>query len=117
MPPAQTQPLDGHAASSSKGPSPSGNSVLICLLHLDLRIADNPLWHFAHLETQQKGRYPNPHTPRPSDLSSKATQVLPVFVFDEREYELSGLPNYQRKGPEARTRVYGFWKTGAFRTR
>lgn len=116
MPP-QTQSLDGRAASSSKTPSSSGQSVLICLLHLDLRIADNPLWHFAHLDTLQKGGYRNPHTPRPSDLTSKATQLVPLFVFDEREYELSGLPRYQRKGPEARTKVYGFWKTGAFRTR
>lgn len=51
------------------------------------------------------------------DLYSTADYLMPVYVFDEREIELSGLPGYQRKGPEARTQVYGFWKTGSFRAR
>lgn len=50
-------------------------------------------------------------------LSSNAEYLLPVYVFDEREIELGGLPGYKRKGPEARTKHYGFWKTGASRTR
>ena len=50
-------------------------------------------------------------------LHSTATHLVPVYVFDEREIELSGLPDYQRKGPEARTPQCGFWKTGGFRAR
>lgn len=100
----------------------SQKSVLICLLRLDLRIHDNPLFYYAH------------QTPRPilnsatktvdlnsigddDLLGSTSDYLLPVYVFDEREMELSGLPGYQRKGPEARTKEYGFWKTGGFRAR
>lgn len=50
-------------------------------------------------------------------MSTQADYVLPLFVFDERIIELSGLPDYQREGPEARTPEYGFWKTGGFRVR
>ena len=45
------------------------------------------------------------------------THVLPLYVFDERFIELSGLPGYERQGPEARTRLGKFWRTGAFRAR
>lgn len=50
-------------------------------------------------------------------LYSTADFLLPIFVFDEREIELSGLPGYKRQGPEARTQIFGFWKTGGFRAR
>lgn len=42
---------------------------------------------------------------------------MPLYVFDERFVELSGFPGYEREGPEARTRLCGFWRTGAFRAR
>lgn len=124
--------MDGSASSSSPSASDGGSattagsdagrSVLICLLRLDLRIHDNPLFHYAHqtpkpiLSTVEK----TVDLSKLEDealLSSTADYLLPVFVFDEREMELSGLPGFQRKGPEARTKVYGFWKTGGFRTR
>lgn len=118
---SSASPSASHGGTSTLG-SEVGRSVLICLLRLDLRIHDNPLFYYAH------------QTPKPIvstaektvDLSkledeallgSTADYLLPVFVFDEREMELSGLPGYQRKGPEARTKEYGFWKTGGFRTR
>lgn len=43
--------------------------------------------------------------------------MLPLYVFDERSLELSGLPGYVRQGPEARTRLCGFWRSGVLRTR
>jgi deoxyribodipyrimidine photo-lyase len=52
-----------------------------------------------------------------SGLHSQADYLLPLFVFDERTMELSGLPGYERRGPEARTQNYGFWKTGGYRAR
>lgn len=55
--------------------------------------------------------------PEERQFKSQSTTLLPLYVFDEREIELSGLPNYRRKGPEARTKEYKFWKTGAFRAR
>ncbi|KAK0553888.1 hypothetical protein OC846_000737 [Tilletia horrida] len=51
------------------------------------------------------------------ELYSQSEYLVPLYVFDEREIELSGLPAYKRSGPEARTEHYGFWKTGGFRTR
>jgi len=63
-------------------------------------VHDNALFHAAH-DSHHKD----------------VTHVLPVFVFDERFVELSGLPDYQRQGPEARTRQFNFWRTGAFRAR
>jgi hypothetical protein len=63
-------------------------------------LTDNALFHHSH------------------DTShSDVTHVLPLFVFDERFIELSGLPGYKREGPEARTRLCKFWRTGAFRAR
>lgn len=118
------------ALNDNKPPAPqevnSGEKkkVLICLLRLDLRINDNPLFHFAHIaESSQysppkqsvkfnEGRFPDER-----ELSSTATHLVPLYVFDEREIELSGLPDYQRRGPEARTADFGFWKTGGFRAR
>lgn len=55
--------------------------------------------------------------PPERELFSRSRYLLPLYVFDEREIELSGLPGYERKGPEARTREFRFWKTGAFRAR
>ncbi|GAA5850868.1 hypothetical protein JCM9279_006223 [Rhodotorula babjevae] len=77
-----------------------GRKVVITLHRNDLRVHDNALFHAAH-DSHHKD----------------VTHVLPVFVFDERFVELSGLPNYQRQGPEARTRQFNFWRTGAFRAR
>lgn len=52
-----------------------------------------------------------------SAKNKQVTHVLPLYVFDERFIELSGLPGYERTGPEARTRLFGFWRTGVFRAR
>lgn len=119
---SSSSPSVSHGDSASSVDSDAGRSVLICLLRLDLRLHDNPLFYYAH------------QTPKPMVstaektvdfskleeeelLGSTADYLLPVFVFDEREIELSGLPGYKRRGPEARTKEYGFWKTGGFRTR
>ncbi|KAK0534292.1 hypothetical protein OC835_002712 [Tilletia horrida] len=64
---------------------------------------------------QIQGRHES--KPEDGELYSQAEYLVPLYVFDEREIELSGLPAYRRKGPEARTEHYGFWKTGGFRTR
>lgn len=108
-------PLPQKARSLICGPAPppltdpppprlSLSIVRPCSLFLSLlalhSVHDNALFHAAH------------------DAKHKdVTHVLPVFVFDERFVELSGLPGYQRQGPEARTRQYKFWRTGAFRAR
>ncbi|CAO1625863.1 unnamed protein product [Parajaminaea phylloscopi] len=96
-------------------------SVLICLLRFDLRISDNALWHCAHREEPLPPHPNHPlnanKLPQERELFSRSRYLVPLFVFDEREIELSGLPGYERRGPEARTREFKFWKTGAFRAR
>lgn len=42
---------------------------------------------------------------------------MPLYVFDERSIELSGLPGFVREGKEARTRLCKFWRTGPYRAR
>ncbi|GAA5855071.1 hypothetical protein JCM8547_002369 [Rhodosporidiobolus lusitaniae] len=75
--------------------------VILTIHRNDLRITDNALFHAAH----------------DPDASHGATHVLPLYVFDERFIELSGLPGFVREGPEAKTRLCGFWRTGAFRAK
>lgn len=65
-----------------------------------LRVHDNAVLHAAH-----------------AAANSDVTHLMPLYVFDERSIELSGLPGYKREGPEARTRLCGFWRTGVFRAR
>ncbi|BGO99095.1 hypothetical protein NBRC10513v2_000199 [Rhodotorula toruloides] len=77
-----------------------GRKVVLTLHRNDLRMHDNELLHAAH-----------------DSSHSDVTHVLPLYVFDERFVELSGFPGYEREGPEARTRLCGFWRTGAFRAR
>lgn len=107
---------------ASDGQGQGQRSVLICLLRFDLRIHDNPLFHYAHIPHPPPQHFsPKAHFQDrlvdEHDLHSTADYLLPVYVFDEREIELSGLPGYERQGPEARTQHFGFWKTGGFRAR
>ncbi|GAA6058499.1 hypothetical protein JCM10212_006938 [Sporobolomyces blumeae] len=74
-------------------------NITLTLHRSDLRLHDNVLISKAH------------------DQKSDATHVLPIYVFDERFIELSGFPGYEREGPPAKTRVCGFWRTSAFRSR
>ncbi|EPQ30218.1 uncharacterized protein PFL1_02334 [Pseudozyma flocculosa PF-1] len=118
-------PTSASNSSSSRSRSPgsdTGRSILICLLRLDLRVHDNALFYYAHQQPKpilsSGGKTVDlSQLEDEALLGSTSDYLLPVFVFDEREMELSGLPGYKRKGPEARTRHYGFWKTGGFRTR
>ncbi|KDE04978.1 hypothetical protein MVLG_04626 [Microbotryum lychnidis-dioicae p1A1 Lamole] len=74
--------------------------VIVALMRNDLRIHDQALFHAAH-----------------SQNNTDVTHLLPLYVFDERQIELSALPDYQRQGPEARTRIYKFWRTGVYRAK
>ncbi|GAC97129.1 hypothetical protein PHSY_004714 [Pseudozyma hubeiensis SY62] len=120
---SSTSPSASHGGTSTTLDSEAGApSVLICLLRLDLRIHDNPLFYYAHqthkpIVSSAEKTVDLSKLEDEALLGSTADYLLPVFVFDEREMELSGLPGYHRKGPEARTKEYGFWKTGGFRTR
>ncbi|CAE7129696.1 unnamed protein product [Rhizoctonia solani] len=79
--------------------------IAIALLRNDLRISDNPILYAAR------------DTPG-------ITHLLPLFVFDERQVELSGVVGYRDAHhskdnplPTAKTRICGFWRTGRHRVR
>lgn len=69
------------------------------LANIQRRLHDNASLYYAH------------------NSKNGATHVLPIYVFDERHVECSGLPGFKRKGSEARTRLCGFWRSGVFKTR
>jgi deoxyribodipyrimidine photo-lyase len=77
--------------------------IAIALLRNDLRVSDNPILYAAR-------------------DAPGATHLLPLFVFDERQIELSGVEGFRDTRsssyvalPEARTRICGFWRTGRHR--
>lgn len=79
--------------------------IAIALLRNDLRVSDNPILYAAR------------DAPR-------ATHLLPLFVFDERQIELSGVQGFRealssgnRALPSTKTRICGFWRTGRHRAR
>lgn len=84
-------------------------SLTIALFRNDLRIHDNPILTHSNLSIVKDGKGSIIRKDKISDY------VLPLYVFDERQVELSGLDGYQPKGPPARTQVCGFWRTGRHR--
>ncbi|KDN45210.1 hypothetical protein RSAG8_05125, partial [Rhizoctonia solani AG-8 WAC10335] len=79
--------------------------IAIALLRNDLRISDNPILYAAR-------------------DAPGITHLLPLFVFDERQVELSGVVGYRgarHSGdeplPMAKTRICAFWRTGRHRVR
>lgn len=81
--------------------------TLIYLLRRDLRIVDNPILHeIGKLHSQSQ---------RPFD------NVLPIYVFQAHEMEVSGLipANSDAKSPypEARSDVGKFWRCGPLRAK
>jgi len=79
-------------------------SVLVAVLRNDLRVLDHPIFHAAHFQ---------------DSVSSKVKYVLPVYCFDERQIELSGIEGYTKvdASRQAKTRVGQFWKCGIHRTK
>lgn len=83
--------------------APSQPCILIALLRNDLRIVDHPIFHAAHS----------------GSLGNRVTHILPVYVFDERQIELSGIQGYSKAAPNkfAKTPIAGFWKCNVHRTK
>lgn len=82
--------------------------VLILLLRRDLRLTDNPIFHAI----SQTGN------------SLRPTHLLPVFVFNATQVEVSGFvsgsggtTSTASPFPEARSRVGGFWRCGPHRAK
>ncbi|KAG8747837.1 hypothetical protein FRC10_011283 [Ceratobasidium sp. 414] len=70
--------------------------IAVVLLRNDLRVSDNPILYAAR-------------------DAPGTTHLLPLFIFDERQIELSGVKGYNGSAHEARTRICGFWRTGRHR--
>jgi deoxyribodipyrimidine photo-lyase len=82
----------------------AAENVLIYVLRRDLRLDDNPVFHeIARLYLSGKARF---------------THVLPLYVFNARQIEVSGFFTGSRSPyPEARSRVGKFWRCGPHRAR
>ncbi|KAG9239146.1 putative cryptochrome DASH, mitochondrial [Amylocarpus encephaloides] len=82
---------------------PSTN-VLIYVLRRDLRVSDNPIFHF--LATCKDHGF---------------THLLPLYVFPAHQIEVKGFipENEEAKSPypEARSRLASFWRTGPHRVK
>lgn len=80
----------------------SQGKVLLYLVRRDLRVSDNPILH--HITTREGG----------------FTHLLPVFIFNARQIEISGfIKNDKATSPfrEARSRVGGYWRCGPHRAK
>jgi deoxyribodipyrimidine photo-lyase len=79
-------------------------SVLIYVLRRDLRLDDNPIFHeISQLYLSGQARF---------------THVLPLYVFNARQIEVSGFFTDSRSPyPEARSNVAKFWRCGPHRAR
>lgn len=80
----------------------SKGKILVYLVRRDLRVADNPILH--HLTTNSDHGY---------------THLLPIYVFDPLQIEISGFLKHGEKSPysEARSAVGGYWRTGPHRAK
>lgn len=83
-------------------------NILLAVLRNDLRLHDHPIFS-ACAEP----------TPPSAAFDREVTHVLPVYVLDQAQIEVGGLPELQKgaKGGEAKTRVAGFWRCGEPRVR
>jgi deoxyribodipyrimidine photo-lyase len=77
-------------------------NTLIYLLRRDLRVADNPILH--SLSTNKDHSF---------------THVLPLYIFNAQQLEVSGFLQEGEKSPykEARSQVAGFWRCGPHRAK
>ncbi|KAH8171651.1 FAD binding domain of DNA photolyase domain-containing protein [Sarocladium implicatum] len=80
----------------------SKGKILVYLVRRDLRVADNPILH--HLTTKSDHGY---------------THLLPIYVFDPLQIEISGFLKNGEESPysEARSAVGGYWRTGPHRAK
>lgn len=88
--------LDGHDMTMKPG------SVLVYLIRRDMRVADNPILY--HLTTSTDHGY---------------THLLPIYVFDPLQIEVSGFLKDGEASPypEARSAVGHYWRTGPHRAK
>lgn len=103
--------------------------ILLYILRRDIRLSDNPIFHFAsHQANQTKSRTSPSNSDRrdyDGSLTSEHgdapfTHLLPVYIFSANQIEVSGFlssPSDQCPYPEARSQVAGVWRTGPHRAK
>ncbi|EJD02416.1 cryptochrome, partial [Fomitiporia mediterranea MF3/22] len=75
--------------------------ILIYILRHDLRLADNPVFTAA------------------STTNATFTHLIPLFILNPTQYEISGFlkPDEKSPFPEARSRLGQFWRCGPYRAK
>ncbi|KAF1851782.1 cryptochrome DASH [Cucurbitaria berberidis CBS 394.84] len=103
--------------------------ILLYILRRDIRLSDNPIFHFASHRTKQtkSSRSPSNSDKRNRDDSltsehgdANFTHVLPIYIFSANQIEVSGFlssPSDQCPYAEARSAVAGVWRTGPHRAK
>lgn len=119
-----------------------GPNVLIYILRRDLRTEDNPILHHLAASTSGSSSSSTPATDenRDRDNASRTgqdesgdghdhahghsyghgfTHLLPVYIFQPNQIEVSGLvlPDHASPYPPARSAVANFWRCGPHRAR
>jgi deoxyribodipyrimidine photo-lyase len=90
-------------------------NILLTVLRSDLRLSDNLLFHLAQEQTPPPSAFPK----KSNQFRKEVTHLLPIYIYDQRQIEVGGLPGLVKGGKkeEARTRTAGFWRCGEHRTR
>lgn len=109
--------------------SNSQTRILLYILRRDVRLADNPAFHFAsqHLKRGKNSASSSISEKRNRDdplISEHGgapfTHLLPVYVFPAKQVESSGFlasPSDRCPYPEARSEVAKVWRTGPHRVK
>lgn len=103
--------------------------IALYLLRHDVRLSDNPVFHFAAQQADQSNssRSPAPSDnptrddhPKSKDNNAQFTHLLPVYVFPANQIEVSGFlssASDRSPYPEARSPIAGIWRTGPHRVK
>lgn len=109
--------------------STSHARVALYILRRDVRLSDNPVFHFASRQYQRSRNSPSPPVGegrnREASLTSEhgstpITHLLPIYVFPAHQIESSGFlssPSDRNPYPEARSQVARVWRTGPHRAK
>ncbi len=99
--------------------------ILLYILRRDIRLSDNPVFASASRQvTRQPESIPSDTHRRDDSLTSEHrstfTHLLPVYVFNARQVEVSGFlssPSDKSPYPEARSQVAKIWRCGPHRAK
>lgn len=102
--------------------------IVLYILRRDVRLSDNPIFHYAsqQLERRKSSSSPTGDARGREDsltsghASAPFTHLLPVYVFPSHQIESSGFlssPSDKSPYPEARSPIARLWRTGPHRAK